>query len=95
MAADAKEKVVAKPPELKIDNEGDIYSPNRAARRRKPMRPRSVTEFGYVDVPSNAYTKSTHKIKKERAKHARTKQQRQTAIAKARKARKASYTQVS
>ncbi len=55
---------------------------NRSMRHRKP--------------PSDPkYTKSTHKIKKLRSKNAPTKQQRRRAIAKARKARKESYTQVS
>lgn len=55
---------------------------NRADRRRKPPT-------------DNIYTKATHNIKKERAKNAPTKQQRQRAIAKARKARKEAYTQIS
>ncbi len=57
-------------------------NPNRAERRRKPPT-------------DNIYTKATHKIKKERQKNAKTKQQRIRAIADARKARKADYTQVS
>lgn len=81
--------------ETKFDNDGNVRTFSRAERRRKPMRPRNVSQFGYVDVPANAYTKATHKIKKERLKHAPTKQQRARAIAKARKARKAGDTQVS
>lgn len=55
---------------------------NRADRRRKP-----------INDPT--FTKSTHKMKKERKKNAPSKQQRQRTIAQARKARKESYTQVS
>jgi hypothetical protein len=58
------------------------YKSNRAERRRKPPTdPR--------------YTKATHKLKKERAKNVKSKQQRKRAIAQARKARKQSYSQVS
>lgn len=66
----------------KFDNEGNIRIDNRAARRRKPPT-------------DNKFTKANHKIKKERLKNAKTKQQRQRAIAKARKADKADYPQVS
>lgn len=83
-----------KKPKLQLNNEGEVYSPNRATRHRKPQKARVVT-VDYVEVPENAYTKSTHKIKKERAKNARTKQQRKRDAAKARKARKEDYTQVS
>lgn len=79
----------------KLDGEGNIRVLNRETRRRKPMRARNVSEYGYVDVPENAYTKATHKIKKERLKHAPTKQQRIRSVAKARKARKAGDSQVS
>ena len=58
------------------------YKPNRAERRRKPIR-------------DPQFTKATHKLKKLRSKNAPTKQQRKRAIANARKARKESYTQVS
>lgn len=58
------------------------YKPNRAERRRKP-------------ITDPRFTKATHKIKKERAKNAKSPQQRKRAIANARKARKESYTQVS
>ena len=57
-----------------------VYS--RADRRRKPPT-------------DNIFTKATHKIKKLRSKNAKTKQQRERATARARKARKESYTQVS
>ncbi len=58
------------------------YKPNRATRRRRP--------------PADPwYTKATHKIKKIRSKNAKTRQQRERAIARARKASKESYTQVS
>lgn len=67
---------------------------NRAHRHRKPLRPR-VTVVDYIDVPENAYTKATHKIKKERPKNARTKQQRRKHAAVLRKTRKQSHTQVS
>lgn len=83
------------PEKTKFDNEGNIHVINRAARRRKPMRPRNISRFGYVDVPANMYTKLTHKIKKIRRKNAPTKQQRIRAIAEARKARRAGYSQVS
>jgi hypothetical protein len=55
---------------------------NRAQRRKKPPT-------------DNIFTKATHKIKKERAKHAPTRQQRIRAASKARKARKETYTQIS
>lgn len=58
------------------------YKPNRAERRRKPIN-------------DPWYTKATNRIKKIRNKNAPTKQQRKRAIAKARKARKESYSQVS
>ena len=58
------------------------YKPNRAERRRKP-------------VNNPWYTKATNKFKKIRNKNAPTKQQRQRAIAKARKARKENSSQVS
>lgn len=67
---------------------------NRAARRRKPRRPH-FTIIDYINVPSNIFTKATHKIKKERAKHAPTRQDRIRAASKARKDRKETYTQVS
>lgn len=67
---------------------------NRADRRRKPRRARQ-TVIDYVHVPENIYTKATHKIKKMRSKHARTKQQRARDAAKVRKIRKEGYTQVS
>lgn len=69
------------------------YKPNRAERRRKPKKARTVI-VDYVHVPENQYTKATHKIKKERLKNAPSKQKRIRAIADARKARKESYTQV-
>lgn len=65
-----------------LDNQGRIRVFNRAARRRKPPT-------------DNIFTKATHKIKKERLKNAKTKQQRKREIALARKARKESYSQVS
>ena len=58
------------------------YKPNRAERRRRPST-------------DPKYTKMTHKMKKERAKHAKSPQQRKRAIAKARKDRKESYSQIS
>lgn len=58
------------------------YKPNRAERRKKP-------------ITDPKYTKATHSLKKERAKNAPTRQQRIRAIAQRRKARKASYSQVS
>lgn len=58
------------------------YKPNRAERRRKPIN-------------DPWFTKATNKFKKIRNKNAPTKQQRKRADAKARKARKESYTQVS
>lgn len=68
----------------------DTYSPNilaprkynRADRRRKPPT-------------DNIFTKATHKIKKERAKNAKSQQQRKREIARARKARKESYSKIS
>ncbi len=58
------------------------YKPNRAERRRKP-------------ITDPQFTKSTHRMKKERAKNAKSPQQRKRAIANARKARKENFTQVS
>lgn len=55
---------------------------NRAMRRAKPP----------TDVE---YTKSTHRIKKLRSKNAKTKQQRKRDAARARKARKENYSQIS
>lgn len=70
------------PDETDLRKLGKDYKPNRAERRKKP-----------TDDPK--YTKASHKYKKERAKNAPTRQQRIRAIAKSRKARKESYSQVS
>ena len=78
----------------KLDNDGNIRVHNRAARRHKMTRARTVI-IDYVSVLENMYTKATHKIKKMRKKNDQTKSQRQRAIAKARKARKAYYSQIS
>lgn len=76
---------------ININNEGEVYSPNRAARRRKPQKPRTVT-IDYVQVPSNIYTKDTHKIKKLRSRNAKKNNRKLT---KARKSRKENYSQIS
>lgn len=58
------------------------YKPNRRQRRQKPPT-------------DNWFTKKTHRIMKIRKKNAPTKEQRKRAIARARKARKESYSQIS
>lgn len=63
-----------------IDNNGNLTAYNRKARRNRPLK-------------LNIFTKATNSIKKERQKHA--KQQRIRAAAKARKARRARYSEVS
>lgn len=75
-----------------FDNDGNIRIFNRAERRRKPLKPR-FTIVDYINVPDNALTKATHKIKKLRKKNAKSNQQRIRAIANARKARKEAYSQ--
>lgn len=66
---------------LHFDNDGNVYSRNRAARRNRPPT-------------DNWYTKATHSIKKKRNKNVKTDQQRKREIAGARKARTQSSTQV-
>jgi hypothetical protein len=77
-----------------LDTLNKDFRPNRAQRRRRPLKART-TVIDYVDVPENALTKATHKIMKLRKKNAPSKQQRKRTIAKARKARKESYSQIS
>jgi hypothetical protein len=67
---------------LHLGSDGKVITYNRATRRRKPPT-------------DNWFTKKTHRIMKIRKKNAPTKQQRIRATAKARKARKADYSQVS
>jgi hypothetical protein len=70
------------PDEQDILKASKNYNPNRRQRRQKPPT-------------DNWFTKKTHKIMKIRKKNAPTKEQRKRAIAKARKARKESYSQIS
>jgi len=69
-------------PEEDMMKLGKDYKPNRAERRRKPIN-------------DPWFTKATHQFKKIREKNAKSKQQRQRAIANARKDRKENFTQVS
>lgn len=62
-----------------FDNAGKIVVHNRQARRNRPPK-------------LNIFTKATHSIKKERLRN--EKQRRNRAVAKARKTRRASYSQV-
>lgn len=72
-------------PKTAISNEGEIYTLNRAARRRRPKKLRTII-VDYVHVPLNKLTKSTHKIKKQGAKNAKRNDYRQRAAKRARKA---------
>ena len=69
-------------PKMLMNNDGGTYVNNRAARRNK-------------ELTDNWYTKATHKIKKIRSKNAKSKQQRKRELARARKARKESYSEES
>lgn len=66
--------------QIGFDNDGKMVTKTRAMRHRKPP----------TDVKD---TKSTHAINKERQKNAPSRQERIRATAKARKARKESYSQ--
>ena len=72
----------------------DKPRPNRKTRRQKPLGAR-IIKLDYIKSLQNKFTKATHSIKKERAKNAKTDQQRKREIARARKARKESYSKVS
>jgi hypothetical protein len=82
-------------PETKFTNEGNIRIMNRAARRRKPLKPR-FNIVDYIIVPENINTKPSHKYNKIREENVRKeKRQRERAIIQARKDRKENLTQVS
>lgn len=68
--------------------------PNRKVRRDKGLGPR-IIKLGYIKSLTVQFTKSTNRIKKERAKNAKSKQERKRDVARARKARKESYSKVS
>lgn len=83
------------PEDTKLTNDGHIRVMNRAARRRKPLKPR-MNLYDYIIVPENINTKPSHKYKKIREENARKeKRQRERAIIQVRKDRKESLTQVS
>lgn len=74
-------------------NEMEV-KPNRAQRRRKPLKPR-MQMYDYVIVPSNILTSPSHKYNKIRKENAPSKQQRKRAISQARKARTENNSQIS
>jgi hypothetical protein len=89
-----QEEMTKEEEQAAIDQINEMYQPNRAERRRKPMKPR-MNVHGYIIVPSNILTSPAHKYKKIRKENAPSKQQRKRTIAKARKSLQAHNTQES
>lgn len=79
---------------LRLNNDGEVYVPNRAARRKKPRKAR-IINIDYIVAPANALTKATHRIKKLRSKNAKKTQYRIRAATLARQASEENNKKVS